>query len=428
MKNDETNRRYFLKKATLMAAIPLTGNHQATAPAKVVNKAAIQDVRAIVLADRFVLVQILTDQGVVGFGECSPMNPAVTVPIIQVIRDIIKGEDALQIEKLWEKMQIQTYKLEGRAVAIALSGVDIALWDILGKIAGLPVHQLLGGAYRNEIPVYSTLFREASPENMARRAAAAVAAGFTTVKAQVATRWGFDAQPDTTVKVIESIRKAIGDGPDIVVDANSGWSVPTAVRRCKEIEPYRIAWLEQPTPERDLAAVAHISHSTSIPVGFGEEEWSLWRYKDALISRAAEILQPDPIKSAGITGCKKVAVLTEAFSKAFTPHNTSSGLGMAATLHLVASTPTARSPQECTIVPDEVKAGGQSQGKNKQSEWMFAPKSEDEEVIRKHLLTEPFKVNKSHLSVPQKAGLGVKLNPEVVKKFAAGKVDITAGM
>lgn len=388
----------------------------------------IKDVRAIALADRFVLVQIFTDQGIVGFGECSPMNAAMIQQTVELMRDFLIGEDARDIERLWEKLQIQTYKLEGRSVAIALSGIDIALWDILGKAAGMPVCYLLGGRYRTKMPVYSTLFREASPENMADRAKAAVEAGFRTVKAQVASRWGFDARPDTTLQVIEAIRKAVGTEIDIVVDANSGWTVSTAIRMCREMEPYRIAWLEQPIPERDLSAIAEVCRETTIPVGFGEEEWSFWRFKDALLLGAADILQPDPIKSCGLTGCKKISVLAEAFSKAFTPHNTSSGLGMAATLHLVAASPNARSPQECTILPEAARSQNTTGSDKKSVEALFAPKSAAEDVIRKHLLTEPFVVKNSQLDIPDKPGLGVKLNKEIVRKYASGKVDITDEM
>ncbi|AQG79099.1 mandelate racemase/muconate lactonizing enzyme family protein [Spirosoma montaniterrae] len=425
-----TPRRHFLKSALLAPTLPaLTGRESAPAVAPGVPL-KIKDVRTIVLADRLTLVQIFTDQGVVGFGECSPMSAKIIAETVSVMRDTLLGEDPRNIEYLWERLYINTYKLEGRSAGIALSGIDLALWDILGKVANLPVHNLMGGAYRSVVPVYSTLFRESSPENMARRAQAAVASGFTTLKLQVATRWGFDAKPDTSIAVIEAVRKAVGDQIDLVVDANSGWSVPTAIRRCRDMEPYRISWLEQPTPERDLAAVAEICRATDIPMGFGEEEWSVWRFKDALVAGAADILQPDPIKSSGLTGCKKVAVLAEAFSKTLTPHNTSRHLGMAATLHLIAASPNARSPHECTILPDEAAAKPMDQNASrKTTEASFAPRASDaEDVLRRELLTEPFVVRNSALTVPTGSGLGVKLNVNVVKKYASGPVDITEQM
>ena len=423
-------RRNFLKSALLATAVSPFRERPAVPCVPTDAPLKIKDVRTIVLADRLTLVQIFTDGGIVGFGECSPMSPKIISETVAVMRDTLLGEDPRNIEYLWERLYINAYKLEGRGVGIALSGIDLALWDILGKVANLPVHRLLGGAYRNVVPVYSTLFREASPENMARRAVAAVASGFTTLKLQVATRWGFDAQPDTSIAVIEAVRKAVGDKIDLVVDANSGWTVPTAIRRCREMEPYRIAWLEQPTPERDLQAVAEICRATDIPVGFGEEEWSFWRFKDALLAGAADILQPDPIKSSGLTGCKKVAVLAEAFSKALTPHNTSRHLGMAATLHLIAASPTARGPHECTILPEEAAAKPMpANASRKTTEAMFAPRaSEAEDVLRRELLTVPFVVKNSQLALPTGPGLGVKLNVAVVKKYAAGPVDLTEQM
>ncbi len=426
MSRHQFSRRNFLWYtaagfAALPALLPTTTHALANLP-----PLKIKDIKTIVLADRFIIVQVFTEQGLIGFGEASPMGHEVIVPIIRQLRELIVGEDPRNIERLWERMQVLTYKLEGRAVGIAISGVDIALWDILGKAANLPICSLLGGVYRDKIPVYATLFREGSAENVGRRAAAAIAAGFAAVKTQVATRYGFDAEPDDTVATVARIRKEIGDKPGLIVDANSGWTTATAIRRCREIEPYNIAWLEQPVPERDLGAVAEVCKATEIPMTFGEEEWNLWRYKDLLLLGGADGLQPDPIKSCGITGCKKVAVLAESFSKSCTPHNTSAHLGMAATVQLVASLPNARNPQEFTILPPEI--GGIDLTQRRKVDFLSVDdrRKNDEQEVRQHLLTEPFRMVNSKLNVPLKPGLGIKLNPEIVKKHASAPVDLAS--
>ena len=374
----------------------------------------IKDIRPIVLAGRYVFVQVLTEDGISGIGQPSqtgPNNAKVMLSWIESLRNMLVGEDARDIERLWEKMLIGTYKAQGRAMSMAISGVEIALWDILGKSAGLPVCRLLGGVYRDKVRMYATLTRDKNPGNMARRAAAAVESGFTAVKAQVSTRWGFDAKPDTTIESVRLIRKAIGDDVDLIVDANSAWTVPTAIRMCRDLEPFRILFLEQPVPERDLDALAAVNKATDIPITFGEEDWSLWRYKDAIVRGAAEVLQADPIKAAGILTCKKVAILAEAFSKMYTPHNTSKTIGMAATLQIVASVPNARYPHECLIIPKAVQTNPQRN-----------ISAGDE--INRHLLQNPFEVVNGRIAVPQGPGLGVELNPDIVKKYASTPVDL----
>jgi D-arabinonate dehydratase/D-galactarolactone cycloisomerase len=375
----------------------------------------IQETKTIVLADRFVLVQVVTDEGIIGIGECSPMNATVTVPMVELLRDIIEGEDPRNIERLLEKMLIGSYKLQGRAAALAISGIEIALWDILGKSVSLPVYRLLGGCYRDKIRMYATLSRD-TPKNLVRRAKAAVDHGFTGVKIKVATRWGFDAKPDPTVETIRAVREEIGPDVDIMVDANSGWTVPTAIRMCHALEPFNILHLEQPVPERDLDALASVNQATTIPITFGEEDWSLWRFREVLEKGAAEVLQADPIKAAGILGCKKVGILAEAYSKILTPHNTSVHVGMAATLHLVAAVPVSRNPIECLILPDDAESEGLEVSRTKDSKGASE--------VKRHLLTEPFKVEKGSIRIPERPGLGIELNPDIVRKHASAPVDL----
>src|SRR5436190_230546 len=315
----------------------------------------ITRVTPIVLADRYVLWTVETDEGVTVFGEASPMSaPLIVAAIKHSLAPLAAGQDPLCIEALSERLAIGTYKLEGRLQMCALSGLELACWDLKGKALGVPVHQLLGGAYRDRVRMYLTIARD-TPTNQARIAAAAVEHGFTAIKLQVSTRQGFDARPDTTLDCVREVRRAIGDGVDLLLDANSAWSAPNAIRMCQQLEPFHVLHLEQPVPERDLDALAQVNQHTSIPITFGEEDYSLWRFRDAIVRGACEVVQPDPIKAGGLLTCQKVAHLAEAFSKAFTPHDTSIHLGMAATLQLVAAVPNARGPQESTLYPPGVQ-------------------------------------------------------------------------
>jgi L-alanine-DL-glutamate epimerase-like enolase superfamily enzyme len=369
----------------------------------------ITRITPIVLADRYVLVRVETDEGVTGIGEASPMSaPLIVAAIKHSLAPLAIGQDPTRIESLHERLAIGTYKLEGRLQMCALSGIELACWDLKGKALGVPVHQLLGGAYRDRVRMYLTLSRD-TPLNQARLAALAVEAGFTAIKLQVSTRQGFDARPDTTLDCVREVRAAVGDGVDLLLDANSAWSAPNAVRMCQALERFDILHLEQPVPERDLDALAQVNRQTTIPITFGEEDFSLWRYRDAIVRGACEVVQPDPIKAGGLLTCQKVAHLAESFSKAFTPHDTSVHVGMAATLQLVAAVPNARGPQESTLYPAGVRRSATREG--------TAYEAGPPRPVPHQILAEPFKVGADGcLAVPQGPGLGVALDEEILRR------------
>ena len=352
----------------------------------------ITRVTPIIIDQKDVLVRVETDEGITGYGEPSKVGTNLLAPTIsQAITRLAVGQDPTAIEALHERLMVGTYKIEGRLQAMAVAGVEMACWDIKGKAAGLPLYQLLGGAYRDRVRMYATLKRD-TPEAQARHAERCVEAGYTAIKLQVSTRQGFDTRPDTTVECVRAVRRAVGEDVDLLLDANSAWSVPNAVRMCRRLEEFEPLHLEQPVPERDLAALAQVNQATTIPITFGEEDYSLWRYKEAILLGACEVLQPDPVKAPLLT-CKKIAHLAEAFSKAFTPHDTSVHLGMAATLHLIASVPNARGPQECTLPPAQDKEDGS------------------------RVLAQPFRLEKDGcLAVPQAPGLGMEIDEAALRR------------
>lgn len=356
----------------------------------------ISRVTPLVFQDRYVIVRVETDEGITGYGECSPMSAVQVVTALKhSLAPLAVGQDPFAVEALWDRLAVGTYKLEGRLQMMALSGLEAACWDIKGKALGVPVYQLLGGAYRHRVRMYATLSRD-TPENQARLATECVEAGFTALKLQVSTRQGYDAKPDTALQCVAAVRDAVGEDVELLLDANSAWSVPNAIRMCQKLEQFEPLHLEQPVPERDLDALVQVNQHTSIPITFGEEDYSLWRYKEAIVRGACEVVQPDPVKAGGLLVCQKIAHLAEAFSKAFTPHDTSVHYGMAAVLHLVAATPGARGPQECRLPPVRTPS-----------------------PVPDELLAEPFKLDREgYLAVPQGPGLGVELNPEIVKRHA----------
>ena len=351
----------------------------------------ITSITPVLIEEKFLLVRVDTDEGVTGWGEPSKVGVAQLVPALASAARLAMGLDPTAIEALYERLMVGAHKVDGRLQAMAIAGIEMACWDIKGKAAGLPLYQLLGGAYRDRVRMYATLKRD-TPEAQARHAERCLEARYTAVKLQVSTRQGFDTRPDTTLDCVRAVRRVIGADRDLLLDANSAWSPSNAIRMCRKLEEHEPLHLEQPVPERDMAALAQVNQATTIPITFGEEDYSLWRYKEAIVLGAAEVLQPDPVK-VSLLVCKKVAALSEAFSKAFTPHDTSVHLGLAATLHLIASVPNARGPQECTLPPAQDKEDGSG------------------------VLAELFRLDADGcLPVPQRPGLGVEPDPEKVRR------------
>jgi L-alanine-DL-glutamate epimerase-like enolase superfamily enzyme len=352
----------------------------------------IKDIAAILVEERTVLVKVSTDEGIVGIGECSPMRPRklVAETVFQFIRPLLIGMDPFDIERIWETFFVGTYKLRGRLSTIAFSGVEVALWDIMGKALNLPVHRLLGGLYREKVRMYASFMRrDQSPLEVARRAAEAVQQGFTAVKIKIGKRWGFDSLPDNAVETVREVRAAVGDDIELMVDCNSAYSAVRAIQIGRQLEQYGIFHYEEPVQEHDIESLAKVSRALDVPVAAGEQHHTKYEFKDMLVREAVDIVQADIIKAGGFWECKKIAAMADAFSKIHTPHNTQPTIGIIATVHFAASTPNCRYAQEYNMEPHP---------------------------LRETLLKESIRVKDGYIDVPTGPGLGIELNEDVVKK------------
>ena len=338
-----------------------------------------------------VLVRVDTDRGLVGWGECSPMNGRVTAAHVRhSLAPLVVGRDPFDIEALVEDMFVKTYKIAGQGQAMAISGIEIALWDILGKAFEVPVYRLLGGAYRTGIRMYaSSMRRDISPEDEADRLARLVEEkGFTAVKVRVGETYGFDTEPTPgrSLTVVREVRKLLGEDIEIMVDANSCFTASRAIQLGRRLEQFNIFHFEEPCPYTDLDATAQVAHALDVPIAGGEQDWDLRRFKEMMQKGAVDIVQPDLIKAGGFSICKKVAALAEAFGCVCTPHQTQP-LGTIATLHFVAATPCCRYSQEYNIEPHPVGD---------------------------KLFRNPVPIKGGHMRVPEGPGLGVEINEEVL--------------
>ncbi len=338
------------------------------------------------------LVRVSTDEGLEGFGECSPMNAAALLGLIEhALAPLVIGENPLDTERLWQKMLLRTYKLGPMGAQIeAMAGIDIALWDIKGKALGVPVYQLLGGAVRKDIRMYASFGRVPTALDDAKQAAEHVQMGFDALKIHSATGWMFDNGRDFTLDSVREIRAAVGDKIDFMVDVNNAYTVHHALEIGRALEKYHIFHFEEPIAAYDLEGYAQLQAALDVPIAAGEQQYTRWQHKDLLSIGKVDILQPDIVKT-GFTEMKKIVDLASAFNKPVTLHNVQPTIGTAATVHVAASSPNCLYAQEYGV------------GR--------------ENPARQLLLKEPIEVKRGHIAVPEKPGLGVEIDEKGLERL-----------
>jgi L-alanine-DL-glutamate epimerase-like enolase superfamily enzyme len=353
-------------------------------------------VESIVLLGRYHLVRVHTDEGVTGVGEVSPMNAVVTHSIVEnALAPLVVGEDPSDIERIWHKMYYTPYKLGPMGAQLeAVAGLDIALWDLAGKVAGQPLYALLGGKFREAPEVYaSSMRRDMSPAEEAARAVSFQEQGYRAYKIHSATPWMYDDGFDQTIDTVREMRAAVGDGFDILVDVNNSYYPHTAVKIARQLEEYGVWHFEEPLAAHDYEGYARLAAAVDIPIAAGEQEYTRWQFRDLILRGQVDILQPDVIKCGGITEFKKIAALAQTFNKPITVHNTQPTVGTLAHLHLWMSTPSCVYPQEYNIEPHPLR-----------DEWP--------------IWREPVLVSEGRMRPLESPGLGVELDDDVVRRLA----------
>jgi D-galactarolactone cycloisomerase len=275
------------------------------------------------------LVKVETDDGITGWGEGfgHSIAAATKATLDTMVAQHFIGRDPTDISGLMAEM-FQKLHLFGRngSVIYALSAIDIALWDIAGKRAGLPLHALLGGARQREVEAYASLLRYGEPALVAKNAARAVAEGYRFIKIH-----------EIDVPQVRAARQAIGDDVALMCDTNCPWTVSRAIEMAAALKPFDLYWLEEPVwPPEDHQGLARVRHSGAI-IAAGENAGGLHDFRHMLEADAIDIAQPSVTKIGGISELRKIAALTEAFGVRLVPHCAYFGPGFLASLHLVAS-------------------------------------------------------------------------------------------
>jgi len=291
-----------------------------------------------------VIVRITTDTGLVGYGEAkAPVAPEATREIVRdLLAPVVVGADPLDIDVAWERMY-STMRLRGHASGFlleALSGVDLALWDLAGKMLGVPVCKLLGGAYRDRVKVYASglpgLTRAGDAEardRLQQGARALVAGGFRAIK--LAIGFGVEADAET----VRAAREAVGADTLLLADAAGNYDVAAAGRLGRILQECGVGWLEAPLPPEHVDGHAQLAHALEIPIAT-DLLCTRYQVREFLVRGALDVVQPDVCRSGGLTECRRIAQLADVFGAGVAPHvSIGSAIQFAASAHLAAATP-----------------------------------------------------------------------------------------
>jgi L-rhamnonate dehydratase len=270
----------------------------------------------------WLVVEIFTDDGLVGIGNAA-LAPQVTKQVIELhLKPLLIGKDPWDIEFLWQLMYRKTMAFGRRGLGmVAISAVDIALWDILGKSAKQPVYRLLGGRTKPRIPVYASRLYSVELSEVAAEAKRYKAEGYKAMKLRFG--WGpadGAAGMQRNLNLVRTVRQTAGDGIDVMADAYMGWTLDYAKRILPLLEPFQLRWLEEPVIPDDVHGYAELKSYGRIPIAGGEHEFTAYGFRDLLEARALDYIQFDTNRVGGLTQARKIAALAEAYSVPVIPH------------------------------------------------------------------------------------------------------------
>jgi L-alanine-DL-glutamate epimerase-like enolase superfamily enzyme len=341
------------------------------------------------------VVRIQTDAGISGIGEVDSA-PLVAQAIIDApvshtiqrgLRAVLLGENPLEIERLWDKMYEATLYFGRRGPVIhTMSGVDLALWDIAGKALRKPVHALMGGARRNDVRAYASSLFGATPAETADKARAFRDEGYTAVK----FGWSPLGENEATdLALVREARNGLGPDVDLLIDAGCVWDAKTALQRARRFAEQNIYWLEEPLHPDDVEGYRRLSDATEVRIAAGEEESSRHSYLDLMDRGKIDVVQVDVTRCGGLTEAHRIARLAHDRGLPVVNHSFKTGINLAASLHFVATAPTA------FIL-----------------EYPISPSP-----LRDTVTHEWFPVVNGRVQIPDAPGLGVTLNEETVQRY-----------
>ena len=389
------DRRTFNQRLGLGMALPIFNPSTATpSPPDDLKITNISTFRV----HRGIFIKIETNMGVTGWGESSPNSTEVIETFIHhTMKELLIGENPFNNELIWDTLFWTNHDLgPAGALPYAVAGVDLALWDIKGKLLKQPVYTILGGKYRDRMKAYGGFGVKGgnvSVDEAVRRATNLAEKGFQVIKLRMQIRENnLNPDPDPTLKYYEAIRKALPENVELFVDPNEGYTAYKAIQIGKALQDMGMKHFESPCPLENPDDTAEVTKALDIPVLAGEKAYTRWQFRDLIMRANPDMIQPDLIKAGGITEVKKIATLGQTFFKDLVLHNTKPSLGTAAAMHLMASVSNAGPFIEFieTEIYEEVMS-----------------------IFENHV---PFK--DGYLHVPEGHGLGLVINENRLNKIA----------
>jgi galactonate dehydratase len=358
----------------------------------------------------WIFVKLITDDGIEGIGEAYdvPFNPQVVVQLIQTVGErFVIDADPFKIEQLWRRIYASGYDQHPDLTKMGIiSGFEIACWDIIGKALGQPVYNLLGGQYHEKLRSYTYLYPspddkekrnvQNNPQLAGERAAAYVKMGFTAIKYDPVGPPTVHAPYQLSVKqlanaeaVTKSVREAVGDKCDILIGTHGEMTTSSAIRLAKRLEKYDPLWFEEPVPPENKDEMARVAHHTSIPIATGERLCTKYEFRELLQRQAASILQMALGRVGGILEAKKIAGMAEAYYAQIAPHLYAGPVEAIANIHMGTCSPN-------FLIQESIETWG----------GFYA-----------EILKEPIRWQDGYIIPPNKPGLGIELNEEVMKEY-----------
>lgn len=357
----------------------------------------ITDVKPFVVdcfRTNFVFVKIYTDEGIVGVGEGTlEYKEKAFLGALEHIKEYLVGKNPLNIEQHFHAIYRDAYWRGGPVLMSALSSVEMALWDILGKHLNVPVYQLLGGKVNDRVRIYvNGWFAGAKePEEFGEKAKIAVSRGVTAMKWDPFGKAYLNisnADLEKALRCVAAVREAVGNGVDLLIEGHGRFNIPTGIKIAKELEQFKPMFFEEPTPPDSLEALKAVRDKSPVAIAAGERLYTRWDYRRFFDLMPADYIQPDISHAGGIMELKKIAAEAECRYIPFAPHNPSGPVANAATLQLAASCPNF---EILEIMYSDV-------------EW------------RKDIVNEALHYEDGYITVPDKPGLGIEINEEECAK------------
>lgn len=346
----------------------------------------------------WIFVQVYTDEGITGVGEATNFpGGRVVETAVNELKPYIVGKNPFNVEKLWQETYRNFFYIGiSGAVISAISGIEIALWDIIGKKLNVPLFNLLGGCCYEKIKLYANNWfarADFTPEVYAARASEIIKQEYTALKfdpfrANYLNRSIPRADERLAIEMVKMVRDAVGENVDIAIDAHGAFNVTTAIRLARKLEKYDILFFEEPVPPENLSAMNKVAAAVDVPICTGERLFTRQGFRELIEKNVADIIMPDVVRTGGILETKKIAAMAETHYIPVAPHNPNGPIATLASAHLMTSTPNFLILEFMAIdVP-----------------W------------RDEVITYPLKIKNGYIELPDKPGLGAELDLEAIKK------------